>query len=100
MIIYNLTIKVDWEQHNAFKFWIEEEVLIDAANNEHIQSSKFLKLLDIDTSDGMTYCVQHYFDSQMAYNQYKMTEHSTFHKVLKERFSDKLVVFASILVEV
>ncbi len=100
MIIYNQTIKVDWEIHNEFKFWIEEEVMEDAKNSDIIQTSKFLKLLDVDTSDGMIYCVQHYFDSQMAYNQYKMTEDLTFQRELKERFTDKLVIFTSILAEV
>lgn len=100
MIIYNTTIKVDWEIHNAFKLWVEEEVLINAKSMESIQTSKFLKLLDIDTSDGMTYCIQHYFDSMENYNEYKMTGDKDFKEALAARYSDKLVIFASVLAEV
>lgn len=100
MIIYNTTIKVDWDIHNEFKLWVEEEVLVNATSIESIQNSKFLKLLDVDTSDGMTYCIQHYFDSMENYNQYKLTGDRAFKEALATRYSDKLVIFASVLAEV
>lgn len=100
MVIYNITIKVDWSIHNHFKSWIEEEVLESAKEISTVNSSKFLKLLDVDSSDGMTYCVQHYFDNLGDYNMYKMAEDIVFKNELADRYKDKLVLFTSVLSEV
>ncbi len=100
MVIYNITIKVDWSIHNDFKLWIEEEVLLESKNIESVQNSKFLKLLDVDTSDGMTYCLQHYFNDLQEYNQYKMADDLNFKQRLAAKYKDKLVLFASVLSEV
>lgn len=65
-----------------------------------VQESRLFRLMNVDSQDGITFCLQHYFSDLTAYNQHIVTADSSFRAILTERFNDKLIVFASVLKEV
>lgn len=99
MLIYNITIKADLDAHLDLVDWIRESQL-PAAGDYLLKPSRLYRLLNVDTSDGITYCLQHHFADMAAYNRYMAGHDTAFREELSGRFPDKLVVFSSILSEV
>ncbi|MEZ5006830.1 MAG: DUF4286 family protein [Chitinophagales bacterium] len=99
MILYNITIKADLDIAQELKFWIKEDYLPEINSSEKVIKAHLLKLLGVDVSDGITFCVQYHFDSMSEYNSFKMVEDAEFMSEIMSKFSDKLVLFASILSE-
>ena len=62
--------------------------------------SRIFRLVSVDSTDGITYCLQHYFTDLAAYNAYKMLGDLAFREELSGEFGDKLIIFASVLSEV
>ena len=98
MIIYNITIKVELEILNDFVDWAKHYVGSSPDGNE--LPSRIYQLMNVDSSDGITYCLQHYFMSVEAFNMFKIQGDLAFREELADRYGDKLVVFASVLSEV
>jgi len=99
LIIFNITAKVEHGIHNDFISWIDEDVLKKPLE-EIEQPSRFFRLLGVDTSDGVTYCLQHYFKDQPGLNRYRVHGEVSFREELADRYGDKLVIFTSVLSEV
>ena len=99
MILFNITIKVDTDVNNDFVKLIGDDWL-SYIKEGLVQPSRFFRLLGVDTTDGITYCLQHYFTDQTAFNMYKIDEDMAFHAEMADRYGDKLVIFSSVLLEV
>lgn len=99
MILYNITIKADLSIAKELKFWIKEDHLPQIMNSDKVNKVQLLKLLNVDVSDGFTYCVQYHFDSMADYNLFKIDEDVAFRNEIMSRFNDKMVFFSSILSE-
>ena len=98
MIIFNVTIKVDLDAHLAFLEWAQRYLGMQDEGSE--LPSKLFRLMGVDASDGITYCMQHYFSGLEALNVYRSKGELAFREDLSASFGDKLVVFASVLSEV
>jgi len=57
-------------------------------------------LIGVDTTDGVTYCLQHYFDDVSGFNMFRAQGEVSFNADLADRYGDKLVIFSSVLSEV
>ena len=99
MILFNITIKVEHGVHNDFIHWVDGDVLRESVDGTE-QASRFFRLLGVDASDGITYCLQHYFTDLEAFNLFKSKGELSFRADLADRYGDKLVVFSSVLSEV
>lgn len=70
MIIYNVTIKVDWSIHDEWLNWMKENHIPDMISIGLFVESLMVRLLMVDESDGPTYAVQYYANSLDDYNQF------------------------------
>ncbi len=99
MILFNITMKIDHDVHNDFLQWIRGEHTGDRLEGT-VMASRLYRLTGVDVRDGITYCLQHYFRDNEAYNQHVISGDLAFREDLSGRYGDKLVVFSSVLAEV
>jgi hypothetical protein len=81
-----------------FMDWVQAYLGMQQQGSE--LPSKLFRLMGVDASDGVTYCLQHYFTGLEALNAYRTGGELAFREDLSGSFGDKLVVFASVLSEV
>ena len=99
MILYNITIKADLDIVQDLKYWLKVEHLPEVNKSDKVLKAHLLKLLGVDVSDGITFCVQYHFGSMSEYNAFKIEEDAAFMSEIMSKFKDKMVLFASILSE-
>lgn len=70
MIIYNVTIKVDWTVHDRWLQWMREEKIPGMLATKLFHHYQFVRLLEVDDADGPTYAVQYHAYTMENYNRY------------------------------
>ena len=99
MVIYNITLKIDLDTHESVVDWIVATQL-EMENDQFTSPPKLFRLLDVDVTDGITYCLQYYFTDISSYNLHRADADYVFRENLSGLFTDKFVIFSSILSEV
>ena len=90
MILYNLTIKVDWPHQAALLEFLK-------AHADAYPGSELFSLENVDMVDGPTYCMHLKFPDMGTYNQHMIVNDTKMKQELHRAFSDKVVYFGSIL---
>ena len=98
MILFNITIKAELAIHRELVDCLTSYAQADLPGCQ--LPSRVYRLMHVDASDGITYCLQHYFTDLTTFNAYKTQGELAFREELSGRFGDKLIVFSSILSEV
>jgi Domain of unknown function (DUF4286) len=70
MILYNVTIKLDWSIHDAWLQWMETEHIPEVINTGCFTNANLARLLEIDDSEGPTYATQYFSGSRELYERY------------------------------
>lgn len=70
MLIYNVTIKVDWRIHEAWTAWMQETHIPEMMGTGCFENYQLVRILDTDESDGPTYAVQYYVADRGHYDHY------------------------------
>ncbi|GMV78286.1 MAG: hypothetical protein AMXMBFR79_14170 [Chitinophagaceae bacterium] len=97
MLIYNVTIKVDKSINDAWLLWMKEihipEVLATGCFTHH----QFVKLLEVDEADGITYAVQYFAESKANYNRYIELYASNLREAGIKAWGNKFIAFRSLM---
>ena len=97
MLIYNVTIKVDKSINDAWLLWMKEihipEVLATGCFTHH----QFVKLLEVDEADGITYAVQYFAESKANYNRYIELYASNLRETGIKAWGNKFIAFRSLM---
>lgn len=99
LLIYNITLKIDLDVHRELVSWIQATQL-QVTGDAAAMPSRIYQLMDVDMSDGITYCLQHYFTDLPSYNDHRLGAGRVFQEELSAQFHDKFVIFTSLLSEV
>ncbi len=70
MIIYNVTIKINWSIHEDWFLWMKEIHIPEILSTNCFTHYKMLRLLDIDEVEGPTYAVQYFASNIKSYQNY------------------------------
>jgi Domain of unknown function (DUF4286) len=70
MIIYNVTIKVDYSIQSEWLSWLKEEHIPGILDTGCFTNANILQLLETDDTEGPTYAVQFHAESKALYNRY------------------------------
>jgi hypothetical protein len=97
MFIYNVTIKPNWEIHEAWVKWMKEIHLNDVMATECFTKYQFVRLLEIDEEEGPTYAIQYYCDSKSLYNRYIEKFAPKLRQDGLNLFGSKLIGFRSLM---
>ena len=80
MLIYNITLKIEWMIQPQWLLWMKDVYLKQVMDTGCFTNYKLVRLLDIDEDEGPTYALQLYMDSREQYIEYLgqyLPEHET-----------------------
>lgn len=97
MIIYNVTIKVDWSIHEAWLRWMKEEHMPEVLATGLFEDSRLLRLLETDDTDGPTYAAQYFTSSETHYRRYIAEHAQALRQKGLEKWGDRFVAFRSVM---
>ena len=97
MIVYNLTIKVDWDVHESWLDWMQREHIPEVLATGCFVKHSILRILEIDDSDGPTYAVQFHGVNREIYNHYIITHAASLRGKTHERWGEKIATFRTLM---
>jgi hypothetical protein len=97
MIIYNVTIKVDWQIHEPWLEWMKERHIPEMLATGYFEKYQLVKLLNIDELDGPTYALQCYARSKDDYQQYSDTAAAGINNIAIRKWGNRLVIFETLM---
>lgn len=100
MIIYNVTIKIDLSVHDVWLKWMKEEHIPKVMDTQCFSSYKMYRILEEDTQDGISYCIQYSAENISNYFDYKEKFASVLQRETQEAFPGKYHAFRTLLKEV
>lgn len=97
MIIYNVTIKVDWAIHDKWMEWLKQEHIPSMLQTGCFHDSKILRLLETDDYDGPTYAIQYHAFSSEDYKKFILYHAPSLVKYGNDQWGQQTVAFSSVM---
>lgn len=97
MIIYNITIKVEWSVAEEWVKWMREVHIPGVLNTGCFEKHQFVRLLQVDETEGPTYASQYYTPSLSKYDFYLQHYAASFRQQIEEKWGDKYIDFCSLM---
>ncbi len=97
MIVYHVTVKVDYSIADHWLSWLQQVHIPDMIATGCFTDARILQLLEVDDSEGPTYAVQYHAKSKALYNRYIREHADAMRKKGTEKWGDKFVAFRSVM---
>lgn len=97
MIIYNITIKVDWSIAEDWEDWMKTVYIPEMLATDCFDKHLFVRLLQVDETEGPTYAIQYYAPSLSKYDYYLQHHANSFRKKQTEKCGQKYVDFETLM---
>src|SRR5665647_2838024 len=97
MILYNVTINLDWSIHDEWLVWMKEVYIPGMMATGMFSGSQFVRLLHVDETEGPTYAIQYYTHSMDHYNLYMERYSALQGREEASKWGNKLVSFSTIM---
>lgn len=97
MIIYNITIKIEWTIASEWLQWMQETHIQDVLNTGCFEKHQFVRLLQVDETEGPTYAIQYYAPALTKYDYYLQHHAALFMAQIKEKWGDKYLDFQTLM---
>lgn len=97
MIIYNVTMKVDWTICEEWLQWMQNKYIPKMIDTGCFEKHQFVQLLQIDDTEGPTFAAQYYATTFSNYDHYLKTYAPSFNDILREKWGDKCLAFSTLM---
>ena len=97
MIIYNVTIKIDWSIHDDWVLWMKHNHMPEVVATSCFTHSQLSRLLDTDEKEGPTYAAQYFSKSKSDYNRYIEIHSLSMRQKAFDMWGEKFVAFRSLM---
>jgi hypothetical protein len=97
MLIYNITIKVDWSIHEAWLKWMLDIHIPEVLSSGCFIKHQFVHLMEIDDTDGPTYALQLYVENKENYKKYLALYQQALNLAALELWSDHVLTFSTLM---
>jgi hypothetical protein len=97
MIVYNVTLKINWSIHNEWLQWMKEEHMPEMIQTNCFTHFHLLRLLEVDEEEGPTYAVQYIANSRADYNRYIELFSNKMREKGLLKWGNKFIAFRSIM---
>jgi hypothetical protein len=97
MVIYNVTMKVDWEIVEAWLQWMQQTYIPEVVGTGCFERHQFVRLLEVDDAEGPTYAAQYYSMNVTNYNTYVELYAASLSKLLSDRWGEKCLAFGTLM---
>ncbi len=96
MIIYNVTVNIDHDAHDAWVLWMRTTHIPEVMATGHFVESRMFRILAEDEG-GITYAIQYAAPDMAAYERY-LTEHAPrLQHAAQQEFGGRFVAFRTLL---
>jgi len=100
MYIYNITSKIDPSIHENWVTWMKDTHIIEVMATNCFTQYQFVRLLEVDDSDGPTYAIQYMANSKADYNRYLEIHAPLLSKKATEAWGNLFIGFRSLMQDV
>ncbi len=97
MIIYNVTVNINDDAHDAWLEWMRHTHIKDVMNTGMFSESRMLRVLNDDIGEGHTYSIQYSCLSIDHLHQYQKLFAPALQAEHNEKFANKFVAFRTLL---
>lgn len=97
MFLYNITIKVNTDIEETWKFWQKEIFIPAAMNTGFFYKNEFFQLLEQDELAGKTFVIQFFATERWQYDQFIQEYVTNFNNQAAEKWGDQFIDFRTIL---
>ncbi len=98
MIIYNVTINVEDDIHEAWLEWMLEQHIPDVMATNMFLAYKIMRIISRQEDEtGQTYAIQYQTESIDKYNQYQQEFAPALQAETQKKFGGKFVAFRTLL---
>jgi hypothetical protein len=97
MMLYNVTLNVEEDMAADFEQWMKETHIPQVMATGHFQSYRFLKLLDQEYGEGITFAVQYLMADRNTLEDYQAFHGPRLRQETLQRYGDKCVAFRTLL---
>jgi hypothetical protein len=96
MILYNVTVNIDYDVHDEWLAWMKEEHIPEVMATGRFTESRMGKVLAQDQG-GVTYSMQYLAPDLESYHRYIHEDAPALQEKFQERYKDKSVAFRTII---
>lgn len=100
MIIYNVTVKIDLDIHDEWLHYMKHVHIPEVMLTGKFEDSKIMRLMEENSSEGITYAIQYRCQSMSDYLDYQENHAEALQKDHSEKYKGKFVAFRTLLKEV
>ncbi len=97
MIVYNVTIQVNWKIHEEWLDWMKQVHIPEILSTGMFTHHSMLKLLDVDETDGPTYAIQYFATDRDKYESYLTNYAPALREKSISRWSDQFHAFRTLM---
>lgn len=97
MIIYNITIKVDWSIAEDWLQWMQHVHIPEIIETGCFDKHQLVRLLQVDETEGPTYAAQYYAPTLTKYDLYLQNHAPAFCKKATEKWGEKYIDFRTLM---
>jgi Domain of unknown function (DUF4286) len=97
MILYNVTIKIDWHIHDAWLQWMQEEHIPAVMATGCFQQYTFVHLMDVDDDEGPTYACQYFALNQELYEKYIAVHSNSLREAGLHKWGNQFIAFRTLM---
>ncbi|MBN9298527.1 MAG: DUF4286 family protein [Filimonas sp.] len=97
MLIYNVTTKIDWQIHDLWREWMLNEHIPLVLGTGCFVKHQFVRILEIDETEGPTYAIQYYTESKAQYNRYNELYAAALRQSALDLWGDRIISFHSLM---
>lgn len=97
MLIYNVTIKLDWSIQEAWISWMKEIHMPEVMATGCFYECRLLRLLDTDETEGPTYAAQYQAATKEEYNRYLETFAPGLREAGTRKWGSRFMAFRSVM---
>ncbi|MEP6615026.1 MAG: DUF4286 family protein [Ginsengibacter sp.] len=97
MFIYNITTKVEPDIINEWTRWQKEEHIPEIIATHLFKGYKFYQLLEQDDSDGSTFVIQFFIETEENYNEYIRVFAPSLRETAIKKWGNRLVTYRSLM---
>jgi hypothetical protein len=97
MIIYNITIKIDWSIAQDWLQWMQDIHIPEILGTGCFEKHQLVRILQVDETDGPTYAAQYYAPSLTKYDYYLQHYAPQFRKQVTDKWGEKYLDFRTLM---
>jgi hypothetical protein len=96
-IVYNVTVKVTTEIANDWRVWMLREHIPEVIATQCFEHANMFRVLDIDDTEGPTFCIQYFTTDMEKYDYYIATYAPELRQKTIEKWGEKALAFRSLM---